>query len=454
MNVRREDRFSKLRKQAEKILDRPRGGEGTADLDFPQLLHELEVHHVELELQNEELRRTQKELEASRNEYLSLFNSAPVGFVTVNAKGLVTRANRAAEEMLAVSGKELIGRSFSKRVYPADYSSYFSMLKRLAPHGDIGSCELRMIAKGGGLIYIRMEATAILDEAGGFSSWHFALSDITVHKEAQAALKKAHDDLELRVRERTAELGKANAELNRYNKRLEELNKELHDFAFVASHDLAEPLRKVKSFGDILADKCATSLDEASRDYIRRMQTAAARMQNLLNSLLAYSRVNTKAEPIKRTDLGKCVEEALSDLEIIIKEKKARVEVGDLPTVRADRVQMIQLFQNLIGNALKYHRNAEEPHVRIYSRKAGDEKGAYEILVEDNGIGFEEKYLDTIFLPFQRLHGRSSDYEGVGMGLAICRKIVERHGGEITARSRLGEGSTFIVTLPGGRKTR
>jgi PAS domain S-box-containing protein len=449
----REDPLSRLRKQAEKIL----GGRGegkSADLDFAQLLHELEVHHVELELQNEELRRTQKELGASRNEYLFLFDSAPVGFVTVNAKGLVTRANRAAEEMLAASRKDLIGRSFSKRIHPEDYSPYFSMLKKLAPRGDIGSCELRMIGKGAGLIYIRMEATAVLDEAGRFSSWHFALSDITKQKEAEAALKKAHDDLELRVQERTAELEKANAKLDASNRRLEELNKDLHDFAFVASHDLQEPLRKVRSFGDMLAGKCGDSLDKDSRDYLKRMQTAAARMQNLLNSLLAYSRVTTRAEPIRRTDLGKCAKEALSDLEIMIKEKNARVEVGDLPTVRADRVQMIQLFQNLVGNALKYRRDGEEPRVRIYSRKTGDGKEAYEILVEDNGIGFEEKYLDRIFLPFQRLHGRSSEYEGVGMGLAICKKIAERHGGEITAKSDLGKGSTFIVTLPAGTKTR
>jgi signal transduction histidine kinase len=164
--------------------------------------------------------------------------------------------------------------------------------------------------------------------------------------------------------------------------------------------------------------------------------------------------VTTKAERAKPTDLERCVREALSDLEVIIEEKNARVEVDDLPRVMGNRVQMVQLFQNLIGNALKYLRDGEPPHVRIYSRQAGDDKDAYEIIVEDNGIGFEEKYLDRIFLPFQRLHGRSGKYEGVGMGLAICKKIVERHGGEITAKSELGKGSTFIVTLPAGKETR
>jgi light-regulated signal transduction histidine kinase (bacteriophytochrome) len=259
--------------------------------------------------------------------------------------------------------------------------------------------------------------------------------DITDRKQMEEVLRRSRDELELRVRERTAEL--------------ELRNKELQDFAFVASHDLQEPLRKIRTFGKMLADKCGASLEESRRDYLKRMQAAAERMQNLLDSLLLYSRVTTKAEPIKDTDLKESAEMALSNLEIMIAEKSARVKVGALPTIRADRVQMIQLFQNLTGNALKFSREGEVPDVRIHARQVGN---TCEIYVTDNGIGFEERYLDKIFLPFQRLHGRSSDYEGVGMGLAICRKIVERHSGEITARSELGKGSTFIVTLPVERK--
>jgi PAS domain S-box-containing protein len=247
-------------------------------------------------------------------------------------------------------------------------------------------------------------------------------------------LHMSRDELEMRVRERTAEL--------------ELKNNELQEFVFIASHDLREPLRKVETFGSMLATKYGVSLDDTSRDYIMRMRTAALRMKKLLNSLLAYSRVSTKAEPLKKTDLNKSVKEALSNLEIMVKEKNARVEVGELPTVKADRVQMNQLFQNLIGNALKFSQNNQPPQVKVYAQQVRDAKGAYEICVEDNGIGFEEKYLDRIFLPFQTLHGRSSDYEGVGIGLAICKKIVERHGGDLTAKSVFGKGSTFIVTFP------
>jgi PAS domain S-box-containing protein len=257
------------------------------------------------------------------------------------------------------------------------------------------------------------------------------LAEVRAEKEK---LRKSRDELDLRVRERTAEL--------------ERKNKELQDFAFVASHDLQEPLRKVRTFGDMLLAKSGGFLDESSRDYLKRMQTAVTRMQNLLKSLLAYSRVTTKTEPPKKIDLRKCVEEALSNLEIVIKDKNARVEVGDLPTIRADRVQMVQLFQNLIGNSLKFSRDGHTPHVKVYARQVGGANGACEICVEDNGIGFDEKYVDKIFLPFHRLHGKSSEYDGIGMGLAICMKIAERHAGEITARSELGKGSTFILTVP------
>jgi len=207
-------------------------------------------------------------------------------------------------------------------------------------------------------------------------------------------------------------------------------------------------LRKVRTFGDMLFGRVGVTLDETSEDYLRRMQEAARRMQNLLDSLLSYSRVTTEAKPIKEVDLEESVEEALSNLEIIIKEKSACVEVGKLPIVRADRVQMIQLFQNLIGNALKFSREGKPPHIKISAEQVLEASGAYEIRVEDNGIGFDQRHIDKIFLPFQRLHGRRSEYEGVGMGLAICKKVVERHGGKITATSELGAGSRFIVTLP------
>jgi PAS domain S-box-containing protein len=234
-------------------------------------------------------------------------------------------------------------------------------------------------------------------------------------------------------------------------------NAELQQFASIASHDLQEPLRKIQAFGDRLKTKCNEALTEQGRDYLDRMQNAAGRMQTLIDDLLMLSRITTKAQPFVPVDLAQVIQEVLSDLEVRIDETKGQVEVGSLPTIEADSLQMRQLLQNLIGNALKFHPKTEPPKVRIYSQLLNDEEQQptgnsitpthCQIVVEDNGIGFDEKYLDRIFNVFQRLQGRS-EYEGTGMGLAICRKIAERHGGSLTAESTPGQGATFIVTLP------
>ncbi len=243
----------------------------------------------------------------------------------------------------------------------------------------------------------------------------------------------------------------------RQSQELARSNAELQQFASIASHDLQEPLRKIQAFGDRLKTKCNEALTEQGRDYLDRMQNAAGRMQTLIDDLLMLSRITTKAQPFVSVDLAQVIQEVLSDLEVRIDETKGQVEVGSLPTIEADSLQMRQLLQNLIGNALKFHPKTEPPKVRIFSQLLNDEEQQptgnsitpthCQIVVEDNGIGFDEKYLDRIFNVFQRLQGRS-EYEGTGMGLAICRKIAERHGGSLTAESTPGQGATFIVTLP------
>jgi len=279
-----------------------------------------------------------------------------------------------------------------------------------------------------------------------------------------AELERAREHLEQRVQERTRELQQevldrrqAEERLRATAVRLERSNRELQDFAYVASHDLQEPLRKVQAFGDRLKAACSKSLGAEGRDYLERMQAAAKRMQILIDDLLAFSRVTTKANPFEPVDLNKIAREVLSDLEVRLQQTGGQVVLGELPALDADPLQMRQLFQNLLGNALKFHQEAKPPVVKVHARvlnqpSPGAAPGSTEdefcrITVEDNGIGFDEKYLDRIFILFQRLHGRSA-YEGTGIGLAICRKIADRHGGSITANSSPGEGSTFVVTLP------
>ncbi len=278
-----------------------------------------------------------------------------------------------------------------------------------------------------------------------------------------AALQKGREELEKRVDERThalqqeiVERKQAEEHLRQLTGKLERSNRELQDFAYVASHDLQEPLRKVQAFGDRLRRRYAEPLGEEGRDYLERMENAARRMQNLINDLLLFSRVSTKPHPFEKISLEKIAQEVLSDLEVRLQQTNGKVQIDRLPEIEADPVQFRQLLQNLLSNALKFHKPEIPPFVHVSARifrSAGpgngniQEKDWCEIKVQDNGIGFEEKYLDRIFAVFQRLHGRGT-YEGTGIGLAICRKIAERHGGSITACSKVDEGSTFIVQLP------
>lgn len=295
-----------------------------------------------------------------------------------------------------------------------------------------------------------------------------------VLQETQSQLLKAHNELEKKVEERTAELKQTNVHLQQeikerkqvennlkiYMEKLKKSNQELQDFAYIASHDLQEPLRKVRAFSDRLKSKYKNALGDQGNDYLDRMQNAAARMQSFITDLLSYSRVTTKARPFAVTDLSKIVSEVLDDLQIRIEDVNGRVDVEHLPVIDADALQMRQLFQNLIGNALKYHKKDVAPLIKVYPAeqdlKAGgsdtaSHNGFCHITVEDNGIGFEEKYAEKIFGVFQRLHGRS-DYKGSGVGLAICRKIIDRHSGEIIAQGKPGEGAKFIITLPTKQK--
>ena len=226
---------------------------------------------------------------------------------------------------------------------------------------------------------------------------------------------------------------------------LERSAEELTNFAYIASHDLQEPLRKIITFGDRLVEKFDSVLNDTGKDYIGRMQKSAIRMKGLIDDLLDFSRVTMSSTPFREVNLNEVILEVLSDLEVQIERTKGRVDVDTLPHIEGGRIQMRQLFQNLISNGLKYHSDDVAPVIKI--KYAGVDNGLEEIYVEDNGRGFDEKHLDRIFRPFERLHGHN-EYGGTGMGLAICQKIVMHHNGKITAKSKPNHGATFVVKLP------
>jgi signal transduction histidine kinase len=247
--------------------------------------------------------------------------------------------------------------------------------------------------------------------------------------QAEEALRKAHDELEVRVQERTAELARSNAELQQ--------------FAYVASHDLQEPLRMVSNFTQLLAERYDAKLDNDGREFIAYAVEGATRMQTLVQDLLSLSRVGTRGKNLEVVRLDEVVDRAVANLEFAIQENGASVSHDEMPEVMADSSQMMQLFQNLIGNGIKF-KGAEPPRVHISAVRNGKE---WTFSVRDNGIGFEPQYAERIFAIFQRLHSRD-EYQGNGIGLTICRKIVERHQGRIWAESKPGSGTTFYFTMP------
>ena len=368
------------------------------------------------------------QLRRAESRYRSLVEQIPAIIYTSSPKGAsgMMYISPQIEDILGFEPQEWIADSqvFWRQIHPQDRERVDEGLQQAWQTGESFRSEYRLFAKNGRLVWVRDESVLVRDEEGNDLFRQGIMIDITERKRAEAALKN-------------------------YATQLERSNRELQDFAYISSHDLQEPLRKIQAFGERLGSKYADILDERGQDYLERMIKSAARMQNLINDLLAYSRVTTKANPFEEVSLTEVAKEVVNNLQLRLEETGGRVEIEALPEIQADELQMQQLFQNLISNALKFHKEDVKPSVRIYPEESGgsNSDGMVQIHVTDNGIGFEEQYLEKIFQPFQRLHSRE-EFPGSGIGLAICRKIVERHGGTLVAHSEPGEGSDFVITLP------
>jgi two-component system, LuxR family, sensor kinase FixL len=383
----------------------------------------------------DEQKRLRETLAEAQAQKRAILESSLDPIVTINHKGIITEFNKAAEQTFGHPREKVIGTKPSEVLFPPAMSA--GQQDRIDRYLDVGE---------GSLLGRRVEVTAVRANGEPFDA---EMAMTISRQEGVPVLTFFVRDISRRK--------KAEQEQARYAAELERSNRELEQFAYLASHDLQEPLRKIRMFGDRLQMLGAEKFDEAAGECVTRMQSAAERMQSLIDGLLSLSRVTTQGQSFVPVDLAQIAREVVSDLETQIERQNGRVEIGHLPTIQADPLQMRQLLQNLIANGLKFHRVEEPPRVKIEGKfvqgrsKRDSHRGAAEeqcrILVEDNGIGFEEKYQSRIFDVFQRLHPRDV-FEGTGIGLAICRKIAERHGGQITARSTPGHGSTFEIFLP------
>ena len=360
-------------------------------------------------------------LEESEQRFRALFDEAPIAYHEIDSRGIVVSVNRNECELLGYDAGAMVGHHIWDFVAVEERSaSQTAVTEKLSGQRKLEVFTRPYVSRNGTRLTLEVHENLIHDRQGNVIGIRSAMLDVTARVKAEDALVR-----------KAKEIARSNAELQQ--------------FAFVASHDLQEPLRKIQAFGDLLRNRFGDSLNGQGLDYLDRMQNAAGRMQRLINDLLSLSRAGARTLNVVVVDLNAIVRGVLSDLEIRIQQKGALVTCGPLPTVQADPIQIMQLMQNLVANALKFHGPGEVPRVRIEGNIFDGDQ--YQITVTDHGIGFDEKYTDRIFQVFQRLHGRM-EYEGTGIGLSVCRRIVERHGGTITAKSASGQGAKFIVQLP------
>jgi len=346
--------------------------------------------------------------------------------------------NPAGAEMAGYTGVEqVVGQSLAQFYQPDDFARIENQALDAALGKGIWRGETFLKRTDDKLVPVDQTIFVICDDHGQPQTLATIVTDITEQKQAEDALQKINEDLESRVTERTETLVTRTRDLERSNSELEQ-------FAYVASHDLQEPLRMITSYVQLLSRRYQNQLDDEANEFIDFAVDGATRMQRLINDLLAYSRVGTNGKPFEPTNCTNIIKQVMHNMEPVIIENKATITYDQLPVVMADNLQLEQLFQNLISNAIKF-RNQISPQIHISATQ--NQVNEWMFSIQDNGIGIEQEYAERIFVIFQRLHTRDK-YSGTGIGLAICKKIIERHNGQIWFESQPGAGATFYFTIP------
>lgn len=364
-----------------------------------------------------------RQVHDSEEKYKIIFEEAREAMVVMDFEGKVIDWNHMAEEMFGWQAEEAFGQTFHELVVPKKWhAEYLQVISEYLQKGTGvmtgGRIERIGLRKNGKEFPVEVAMVPLKGQGGAF--FGFFIRDCT-------------------------ERNKTQKELQDKTLALEESNRALEQFAFMASHDLQEPLRKIIAFGDLLSETLKIEKDTEEGLYLKRIQKASLRMKKLIVGLLTLSRATTFVPKLEPLNLSEVLKETLEEVFSSGDQSSVRLDLKGFPVIQGDRVQIGQLFQNLISNGLKFHREDVAPEVRIYG--GVQENGFAEVIVQDNGIGFENEDEERVFQPFQKLHGVGK-YEGSGMGLAICRKIVEKHSGKITAQSKQGQGTTFSIKLP------
>jgi PAS domain S-box-containing protein len=394
----------------------------------------------EIKRKNEQLQELSEKVQKSEAQYKTLTNSLPLIIFSIDKEGTLLYAN---DWLMRYSGETiqtLNKNKWKKLVYEDDYDAFALLFKNDITKGTTAfKTQVRLVSKNGEPMWHQLSLSPFKEDKNDPQYWIGYMADIHAQKTFEETLK---DNFELKQVQK--ELKENQQTLESYIEELNRSNLELQQFAFIASHDLQEPVRKLLFYSDFLLTEYAESFKGTGADYLKSMQRSAQRMRLLIKDLLVFSQIKKEEIQFIPVDLNKIANEAIQDFEMAIEEKQAVFNVEKLPVINADARMMEQLFENLISNSLKYCKQKESPDIRISYLKKDD---GIELMFEDNGIGFDEKYLPQMFTLFQRLHDRSA-YEGTGLGLAICKKIVDIHSGKIRANSSEGTGAKFYVFLP------
>ncbi|MEZ0607048.1 ATP-binding protein [Fibrella sp. WM1] len=404
--------------------------------------------------------QTRQQLEISKARFRSLVINSPTATVLfVGPQIVIDSVN---QPMLRIWGKDesVMGQPIHEVMPELAGQPFLDLLRRVYDTGESyhqAETRARVVVEGQWQeSWFNFAYNPVYAPDGSIYGVLNTATDVTTQvvalRASEQRYRRLSEELEKRVIQRTQELNLANQDLKRSNENLQQ-------FAYIASHDLQEPLRKIQSFGDLVLKQTAAPLDDQSRFMLQRMIEAGNRMSVLVNDLLTFSRVKTRQEAFKLVSLQKIVARVLDTLDLAMEQVGASIHLQALPRINGDEMQLGQLFQNLLSNALKFAADGRKPVISITVEElertalpatvspSSHAQRFYQINVVDNGIGFDTKYLDRIFQVFQRLHGKNQ-YTGTGIGLAICQRVVENHGGAITAQSQPGQGATFIVYLP------
>jgi hypothetical protein len=408
----------------------------------------------EIKRKNDQLQDLSLRLQASEQHYKQVTNSLPLMIFTANQTGQLLYANDWITEYTGQSTQGLNQARWANVMHPEDYTHFWVLWTRQATKNLPFRCECRLKeAATGNYLWHLFSAQPVKSEPEKVTAWTGFVVNVDAQKLVGQALQENEE-----LAQAKAKLEESQRELESTVNELNQSNTKLSQFAYIASHDLQEPLRKIQQFGDLLKTRSSTLAGD-DLVYLDRMQTAASRMSLLIKDLLAFSRLSTRRETATPVPLTQVINVALDNLSMPVEETNAQIQVGSLPVIEGDSTQLVQLFQNLLSNALKFRRASIIPAIQVSAQNISQTDlpttvkptrqaaNYYRIDVADNGIGFDEKYLDRIFQVFQRLHSKG-EFAGTGVGLAICEKVAANHGGVITATSQPGQGATFSVYLP------